>query len=243
MAIFTLSLKEETLNKIIPHLIALATGSLLGGFFIHILPDLAEEKNFEILSYYILGGILFFYLVEKVLHWHHHHHDLKKVEQCDSCQKNKIKPVGYMILFSDGMHNFLDGVAVAGAFSVNFHLGIITTLLIIFHEIPKEIGSFGVLLNAGFSKWKAIWFNFLSGLTAIFGAILALIAISYLEGIQVYLTAIAGGSFIYIALVDLMPELHHKKHENKISLNIEFIFILLGIAFMIGVKIFENIFS
>ena len=236
VGIFTLSFKEETLKKWIPHLIALSTGSMLGGFFIHLLPKLvetSEKVNIEFynLSFFILFGILFFYLTEKIFHWHHHH-SVNESKDCETCQTKKIKPVGYMILFSDGMHNFLDGVAIAGAFGVSIETGIITTILVLLHEIPQEIGDFGVLINSGFEKMKALWFNFISGLTAVLGAILTIVAMSYISGIQLYLTAIAGGSFIYIALVDLMPELHSNKHKNKKSLGTEFIFILLGIVIM-----------
>ena len=245
VGIFTLSLKEEVLNKIIPYLIAFSTGSMLGGFFIHILPKLhktAIEKNinFGNFTYWILFGILFFYLTEKVFHWHHHHGP-KESDDCDTCQSKKIKPVGYMILFSDGMHNFLDGVAIAGAFGVSLEVGLITTLLIVLHEIPQEIGDFGVLLNSGFEKTKALWLNFISGLTAVLGAILAMIAMAYISGIQIYFIAVAGGSFIYIALVDLMPELHNKKHSTKKSLSIEFLFVLLGIVLMFVVKFLKSI--
>ena len=240
VGIFTLSLKEETLKKWIPHLVALSTGSMLGGFFIHLLPKLVKESqtsgiDFGNLSAWILFGIIFFYLTEKVFHWHHHHSPAES-EKCETCQQKKIKPVGYMILFSDGMHNFLDGVAIASAFSVSLETGVITTILVLLHELPQEIGDFGVLLNAGFEKIKALWFNFLSGLTAVLGVGLALLAISYIKELGIYFTAVAGGSFIYIALVDLMPELHNHKHENKKTLSIEFLFILLGIALMVGVK-------
>ena len=244
VGIFTLSFKEETLKKWISHLIALSTGSMLGGFFIHLLPELVEKSEevgveFHHLSLWILFGILFFYLTEKIFHWHHHH-SIEESKDCETCQTKKIKPVGYMILFSDGMHNFLDGVAIAGAFGMSIEIGVITTILVLLHEIPQEIGDFGVLLNSGFEKIKALWFNFLSGLTAVLGAILTMVAMSYISGIQLYLTAIAGGSFIYIALVDLMPELHSNKHKNKKSLSIEFIFVLLGIALMFEIHFVKH---
>jgi len=245
VGILTLSLKEDRLNKIIPYFIALASGTMLGGFFIHILPELVEKSindkiNFSKISLLLLIGILTFYIIERLFHMHHHAVEIK---ECEHWKSKKIKPVGYMILFSDAIHNFLDGVTVATAFSFNISLGLITTFLVVLHEIPHEIGNFAVLINSGFEKTKALWFNFLSALTSMLGAALTLIAINYIQNIQIYLMTIAGGSFIYIALVDLMPELHNHKHKNKKTLSIEFLFILLGIALMVGVKFLSIYFN
>lgn len=157
VGIFTLSFKEEKIKKIIPFLVALSTGALLGGFFIHLLPKLetmSVKKNidFQTLTYLILGGILLFFIIEKLLHLHNN----SNRNSCENCNKSKIKTSGYLILFSDGFHNFLDGVAIASAFLVDFHLGIMTSIVIFAHELPQEIGDFGILLNAGFEKMKAL---------------------------------------------------------------------------------------
>ncbi len=241
VGILTLSFKEEKIKKIIPFLVALSTGALLGGFFIHLLPKLemmSIKKNidFQNLTYLILVGILLFFIIEKVLHLHHNANRNK----CESCQQNKIKTSGYLILFSDAFHNFLDGVAIASAFLTDIHLGVITTIVIFAHELPQEIGDFGILLNAGFEKMKALWFNFLSGLTAILGAILTIFASNFIQNIGIYLTALAGGSFIYLALASLIPELHNHKHDKKSQIVIEFLFVLLGILIMWLVKEFAH---
>ncbi len=136
-----------------------------------------------------------------------------------------------MILFSDGFHNFLDGIMVASAYLVDIKLGIIATILIILHEIPQEIGDFGVLLHAGFKKKQALVFNFLSALTSFLGAFLVILFNQSFENLSLFLTAIAGGGFLYIALVDLIPELHSHKHSKK-SLSLEIIFVFLGLALM-----------
>jgi len=239
VGVFTISLKEKTLSKILPLLIALSTGSLLGGFFIHILPELAEQsrENFSFTSLFILAGIIFFYFSEKLMHWHHHHTEKEK-SNCKNCESH-IKPVGYMILFSDGFHNFLDGIMIASAFFVDIHLGFATTILVILHEIPQEIGDFGVLLHAGFSRKKALLFNFLSALTALFGALLVVFFANAFENLSLYLTAIAGGGFLYIAMVDLIPEMHAHKHTKK-TLSAELLFVILGIALMFGILFLEQ---
>ena len=247
VGILGLVLKEEKLKQLIPYLIALSTGTMLGGFFLHILPELVEssQKNnieFNTISWWLLFGIFFFFAMEKIFHWHHFK-NIEKNNHCEECQKHQIKPVGYMILFSDGVHNFLDGVAVASAFSINIETGVITTILVLLHELPHEFGNFGVLLNAGFKTWKALWFNFLSALTSVLGAIATIISVKYIEGIGIYLTAIAGGSFIYISLVNLIPELHNHKHEKKYLLFKEIFVVLLGIFFMWLIKYLEGNFG
>lgn len=242
-----LSFKDKTLKKILPLLIALSTGSLLGGVFIHLLPKLNEMNNgnFEKLSMLILVGIILFYIIEKFLHWHHHHIP-EESQDCNSCEEiekiQKIKPVGYMILFSDGFHNFLDGVMIASTFMIDVRVGVITTIIVLLHEIPQEIGDFGVLLHAGFSKTKALLFNFLSGITAVLGAGITILFTKYVGDFNLELTAIAGGGFLYIAMVDLIPELHTHKHSKK-TLILEFLFVLIGILLMFGVHFIKHLFE
>ncbi len=240
VGIFTLSLKEEKMKKIIPFLVALSTGALLGGFFIHLLPKLEilsikRHIHFENLTLLILGGILLFFIIEKILHLHQN----SNRNHCENCN-NTIKTSGYLILFSDGFHNFLDGVAIASAFLTDIHLGVITTIIIFAHELPQEFGDFGVLLNAGFERMKALWFNFLSGLTAMLGAILTIFVSNFIQNIGIYLTAIAGGSFIYLALSSLIPELHNHKHTKSSQIIIEFFFVLLGITIMWLIKLLNH---
>ena len=145
-----------------------------------------------------------------------------------------------MILFSDSFHNFQDGILIASSFLVDVNLGITTTVIVLLHEIPQEIGDFGVLLHAGFSKTKALLFNFLSGITAILGAVLVILSTKYIGDFNLELTAIAAGGFLYIALVDLIPELHAHKH-SKVTLALEFLFVLLGISLMFGVHFIKEL--
>ena len=208
VGIFALSLKEEILRKYIFVFISIAVGALLGDAFIHLIPESFEDATNPLsVSVLIIAGILFFFILEKFFHWHHHRDDTKE---------NHIHPVGKLIIFSDGVHNFIDGIIIGVSFLVSIPLGIATTLAVILHEIPQEIGDFAVLLHAGYSKSRALWLNFLSALLAVVGVIFALVLGEASENFIAYFLPIAAGGFIYIAVADLMPELHKTK-EMKYS--------------------------
>jgi len=208
--IFTLSIKIERLKLILIYLISFSAGALLGDAFIHLLPELIEESGFELAtSLYILLGIVIFFILEKVIHWHHYHMPFDKEHE---------HPFAYMNLVGDGLHNFMDGLIIAASYMINPGVGIATTLAVIAHEIPQEIGDFGVLIHGGFSKSKALLLNFLSALTAVFGAIIGLILAGRIAGIEKALIPIAAGGFIYIAGADLIPELHKERGIKKAML-------------------------
>lgn len=229
IGVFTLSLREDILRKYVFIFISLAVGALLGDSFIHLLPEAFENAaNPLLISILVISGILFFFILEKFLHWHHHGDDAKE---------NHIHPVGKLVLFSDGVHNFIDGVIIGTSFLVNIPLGIATTLAVILHEIPQEIGDFAVLLHAGYSKTRALWLNFLSAILAIAGAILALILGDVFENFIAYFLPIAAGGFIYIAIADLIPELHKTK-EIKYSV-LQIIAVMIGVLAMIALTYLE----
>jgi zinc and cadmium transporter len=229
IGIFGLSLKEEWLKKYIFIFISLAVGALLGDAFIHLIPEAFEEASNPLLvSLLIISGILFFFILEKFLHWHHHG---------DDTEENHIHPVGKLVLFSDGVHNFIDGVIIGVSFLVSIPLGIATTLAVILHEIPQEIGDFAVLLHAGYTKARALWLNFLSALLSIAGVILALVLGDVSQNFIIYFLPIAAGGFIYIAVADLIPELHKTK-ETKYSF-LQFLSLLLGVFLMIVLTFLE----
>ncbi len=229
IGIFGLSLKEEWLKKYIFIFISLAVGALLGDAFIHLIPEAFEGAGSPLLiSLLIISGILFFFILEKFLHWHHHG---------DDTEENHIHPVGKLVLFSDGVHNFIDGVIIGASFLVSIPLGIATTLAVILHEIPQEIGDFAVLLHAGYTKARALWLNFLSALLSIAGVILALVLGDVSQNFIIYFLPIAAGGFIYIAVADLMPELHKTK-ETKYSF-LQFISLILGVLLMITLTFIE----
>lgn len=229
IGVFGLSLKEEWLKKYIFIFISLAVGALLGDAFIHLIPEaFKESSNSLLISILIISGILFFFILEKFLHWHHHG---------DDTEENHIHPVGKLVLFSDGVHNFIDGVIITVSFLVSIPLGIATTLAVILHEIPQEIGDFAVLLHAGYTKARALWLNFLSALLALAGLIFALILGNTLQNFIIYFIPIAAGGFIYIAVADLIPELHKTK-ETKYSF-LQFLSLLLGVFLMIILTFLE----
>ncbi len=231
VGIFTLILKRNLLEKIVMVLIALAAGGMLGGAFIHLLPEAIEEGG-PVFSIVILGIILFF-IIETYLYWYHcHGGHLHKHKHRGRCE---IRPMGYLNLIGDGVHNFTDGMIVAVAYMVSVPLGLITTIAVVFHEIPQELGDFGVLIYSGFSKNKALFFNFLSALTAILGVIITYAFASLVGGITVYLIPFAAGGFIYIAMTDLMAELKEETDIKKATLQI--LIFLIGIFLMWLVKV------
>jgi len=229
IGIFGLSLRKELLEKYVFIFISLAVGALLGDAFIHLIPEAFEDAtNSLLISILVITGILFFFILEKFLHWHHHGEDKEKIH---------IHPVGKLVLFSDGVHNFIDGVIIGVSFLVSVPLGIATTLAVILHEIPQEIGDFAVLLHAGYSKTRALWLNFLSALLAIAGVIFALLLGDVAENFIVYFLPIAAGGFIYIAVADLIPELQKTK-EIKYSI-LQIIVVITGVLAMVALLIFS----
>lgn len=221
---FTLVLKEKQLSKILLLLVSLSAGALMGGAFIHLLPE-ASEKFSEGGEYTIvLFSFIFFFLVEKLLHWRHCH----KGGKCD------IHTFGYMNLIGDSVHNFIDGLIIAATFITDVRLGVVTTFAVALHEIPQEIGDFGVLLYAGFGKRKALLANFLVALTAILGGIFGYFLSFQMESFITYLLPFAAGGFIYIAASDLMPEIRKETSLKKSMLS--FSVFLVGIAIMFLVK-------
>lgn len=229
IGIFTISLKEAFLKKYIFVFISLAVGSLLGDAFLHIIPESLESNiGMVATSLYIILGIMVFFTLEKFLHWHHHGEDKNEPH---------VRPVGNLMLLSDGVHNFIDGVVIGVSFIVSIPVGIATTLAVILHEIPQEVGDFTVLLHAGYKKQKALWLNFLSALCAILGLLLAFLLGETGEKFSAVVLPIAAGGFIYIAIADLIPELHKTKQIAHSFLQV--ISVLLGVLIMLALLLIE----
>lgn len=229
VGIFTLSLNVNKLKHILLFLVSFSAGALLGDAFIHLLPEVVEKNGFTLgISLSILIGIATFFLIEKIIHWRHCHHPVTE---------EHLHPFAITNLIGDGVHNFIDGVIIAASYLISIPVGIATTIAVIIHEIPQEIGDFGVLLHGGFSKKRAIFFNFLTALMAILGGIIALLAYNYTQGIIKFLIPFAAGGFIYIASADLIPELHKEVVVKKSF--IQFLSFLLGIAIMLLLLILE----
>lgn len=223
IGVIGLSIKINRLKQIVLFLVSFSAGALFGDVFIHLMPELVEEYGFSLnISLYVLSGIIFFFIVEKFIYWHHCH-----IEP----GKDHPHPFAVMNLLGDAVHNFIDGLIIAGSYLASIPVGIATTTAVILHEIPTEIGDFGVLLHGGFSKKKALAMNFLSALTAVLGAIVALLLSSYLPNMNRFLIPFTIGVFLYIAGSDLIPELHKEVAAHK-SL-IQLVTFVLGIVIMV----------
>lgn len=220
IGIITFAIKSKLLNEILLLLVGFSAGALMGGAFLHLIPEAAEKSGIGFIGLNVLIGFSAFFVVERILYWHH----------CHKYGKCPVHMFTYMNLIGDGIHNFIDGLIIAASFIVSIPFGIVTTIAIIAHEIPQELGDFGVLVYGGFSKLKALFFNFLSAITAIIGAIAGFFISSITESFVPLLIPFAAGGFIYIAASDLIPELH-KEEKIKKSL-LSFAFFLIGIIFM-----------
>jgi len=231
VGVFTLGIKAQRLKKVLIYFVSFSAGALFGDVFIHLLPEVVEEHGFGLnIGIGVLVGIVLFFILEKFVHWQHCH-----VPE----EKGHVHPFTYSILVGDALHNFIDGLIIGASYLVSFPAGVATTLAVLLHEIPQEIGDFGVLVHGGFSKGKALLLNFLSALTAVLGVIVALALSGTIESISLILVPIAAGGFIYIAGSDLIPELH--KHSEKFGESLgHLIVFILGILVM-GLLLFLEI--
>ena len=225
----TLFLKEKLLDKILLILVAFSAGALLGGAFLHLIPEAIEEVGIgegqllKIFLYLLLGFCIFFVL-EQFIRWHHHH----------ATQHPEIMPFSYLILVSDGIHNFIDGLIIAASFVVALPIGVVTALAVALHEIPQEIGDYGILVYGGFKRARALFLNFLSAITIIFGGIVGFLISEKIGQSVIFLLPFAAGTFIYIASSDLIPEIKHKESFKKSV--IYFLVFLLGIVLMLLIR-------
>jgi zinc and cadmium transporter len=222
VGIFTLWMNKKNLDKILLALVGFSAGALLSGAFFHLLAESIEPLGITIAFGWLFVGFILFFLIERVLHWHHCHEG-----KCDT------HPVSYLVLLGDGVHNFIDGLVIAASFLVSIDFGAVTTLLIMSHEIPQELGNFGVLVYSGFSRMKALMYNFIAQLTCVAGGIIGFFIGTQQQNL-VFLLPFAAGGFIYIAASDLIPELH--KEENTKKAAVSFIFFIIGIVFLFGIK-------
>jgi zinc and cadmium transporter len=219
VGIISLLLKEDLLNKILLLLISFSAGALIGGAFLHLIPEAVEKSPHGGVYLFIIVGFILFFILEKYLHWRH-------------CHKGKceIHTFTYLNLVGDGVHNFIDGLIIGSAFVVNINFGIATSFAIIIHEIPQEIGDFGVLIYGGLGRNKALFYNFLSAITAILGTVIGFALANVSDGFLKLLMPVAAGGFIYIASCDLIPELHKQQDIKKATLSM--IVFILGVVFM-----------
>ncbi|PIR53044.1 hypothetical protein COU76_03250 [Candidatus Peregrinibacteria bacterium CG10_big_fil_rev_8_21_14_0_10_49_10] len=227
--VFLLSFSTRFLQKVLLYLVSFATGALFANVFLHILPEMTETTGDIHTSFIlVLVGIVLSFAIEKFIHWHH----------CHNLECHHAEPVGTMVLIGDGVHNMTDGILIATTYLVDVQLGIATTIAVILHEIPQEIGDFAVLLHSGFSRSKALLWNFVSALTAFIGAFAVLLLREQIGGLDQMLLPLVAGNFLYIAGSDLIPELH-KESVTK-NMVFQLITMIAGILLMYSLVLAEH---
>lgn len=228
--VFLLYLREDLLDRILLALVALAAGALIGGAFLHLLPravNIVGADNSPFVFGIAIIGFCTFYVLEQFISWHHHHGTTHDAE-----------PVTYLVLISDGIHNFIDGLVIAASFIAAIPVGIVTTLAIALHEIPQEIGDFGVLVHGGFGKRRALILNYLTQATVIVGGITGYLLTDVVADIPTFVLPFAAGNFIYIASSDLIPEIKHGGDTTK-AIGYFLVF-LAGILIMLGIRLLRG---
>ena len=226
-----LFIKSDQLKRVLLVLVAFSTGALLGDAFIHLIPEAVGNSGgfSNTVTIGIFSGLLLFFVLEKFLRWRHCH-DV-------DCKDHNQKHLGMMNLVGDATHNFIDGLLIGASFLVSVPLGITTTIAVAIHEIPQELGDFGVLLHSGYKPLQAIKYNLLSALTAIIGAVVALLIGSQATSFIHYAIPITAGGFIYIALSGLVPELH--KEESLLKSTIQLLAMIAGVGIMYTLLLLE----
>lgn len=197
-------IKRNALDKLLFYFVSFAAGTMLAAAFLDLLPEAISSTNAETALSFALFGVFAFFVLERAIHWHHYH------------RGGDAHPYTYLNLVGDGVHNFIDGLAIAASFASGTQIGFATTIAVIAHEIPQELGDFGVLIYGGLSKAKAIALNFLTALTAVVGALFGYYSTLALQGITPLLISFAAGGFLYVSAADLVPELHKERKPRKI---------------------------
>lgn len=227
-----LLIPEDHHPHLLPHGVSFALGSLLSVAFLHLIPEAAEGVgvgNFEMLFATVLAGILGFFVLEKLLLWRHCH-----AGDCETHREGHFhQPAGTLIVIGDAIHNLVDGVLIAAAFLTDIQLGIVTSLAVAAHEIPQEVGDFAILLQSGYGKAKALWYNLMSSLGTVVGGVAAYFALDRMHGVLPYVLALAASSFIYVAVADLIPSLHRRTHLGAAVQQL--VMIAAGIALIVAV--------
>ena len=220
--------------RIVPIMVSYAIGAMLGAVFLDLLPHALEHaERMDIVLATMLGGILFFFLLEKLVLWRHCHEHHCEVHE-HPAHTHSTRASGWLVLLGDAVHNFVDGILIAAAFMGGIEIGIVTALAIIAHEIPQETGDFVILIHSGFSRIKALLLNLLASIATLLGAVLAYLLFSGMEAWVPYLLALAAASLVYVSVADLIPGLH-KRAEIKATA-VQMVMILLGVLSIQGVQ-------
>jgi zinc and cadmium transporter len=238
----TLSLDRRRLERMLFLLVSLAVGALLGGAVIHLIPQSYEalDGNGTLVGVLVLAGVLAFFVLEKFLHWRHDHAVPAAPGEVAASGAPPVKPFAMMNLVGDAAHNFLDGMVIAAAYLISIPAGVVATVAVALHELPQEMGEFGVLVFGGFEPKRALLFNFLVSLCGVLGAIASLILGTVVEGYAAYLLPVTAGTFIYVAGSDLIPELHHHHSRPAVKSVWQFVMIVLGVSLMLLPALFGH---
>ncbi len=228
VGIYALSLKEKTLHSILLVLIAFSAGSILGAAYFNLLPEAIEffEGESVVFIYLALGFTLFFFL-ERFIYWYHGHPHEADISS-KIADRVATRGFAYLNLIGDGVHNFVDGTVIAASFLIGFSVGLATTIAVIFHEFPQEMGDYGILVYAGFKRSRALLLNFVVATTVVLGGIVAVFLIEMIQALSGLLIALLAGGFIYLAASELIPELHEEKSFKKSV--VQFFLFILGIS-------------
>ena len=206
-ALFALNTRANWIGGLVSY----AIGALLGAVFLDILPEAIRlSQNSTTVSATVLGGILLFFILEKLVLWRHCHHEHCEAHEPPEMATHDHGRSGAMIIVGDTFHNFVDGIIIAAAFMTDIHLGIVTSLAIIAHEIPQEVGDFAILLHSGYSKLRAFQLNLISSLATLIGGVMAYFTLQNMQTWTPSLLAVAAASMIYVAVADLIPGLHKR---------------------------------
>ena len=234
------SLTVALLGRLVRHLVSLSVGVLLGTALLHVLPEAFESKvEPHRLFATLLGGLLFFFLLEKAeLYRHGHHHEGDGHDHHHGSDADQAGRGGWSVLVGDSIHNFCDGIIIAAAFLADFQLGVVTSAAIIAHEIPQEVGDYIVLLNAGFSRSKALFYNAVSGLASVVGGVLGYFIVGPWEALFPYLLVAASSSFVYVAVADLLPQLQRRLPLRSTLAQLGWI--AAGLLLVTAVKSFQH---
>lgn len=223
--VLTLAVGVGRMDSLVTVLVSFAAGTLFGNVFLHLLPELAAEHGFDAATgILVLAGLFFAFVIERFVFWHHSHHP----------DEAHPEPLSYMILLGDGVHNVIDGMIIAASYLASIPLGIATTVAITFHEIPQEIGDYGVLVYGGISRRRAVLYNFLTALTAFVGAFAVIWVVDDVEGLTRILLPVAAGNFIYIAGSDLLPELARDDHVHRSLVQMAVFVLGIGVLYALA---------
>ena len=229
VGVLTIAFKQQYLKSFLLFMVSFAAGALLGDVFFHLLPELVESGDFNLwTSAYVLLGIVIFFVLEKIVHWRHCHL---------SATVTHTHPLAFMNLVGDAIHNLIDGALIAGSYLLSIPIGVATTVAVILHEIPQEMGDFGVLLHAGMTKRRALTFNFLSALVSVVGVLLVLGLKFDGETVAATIIPLTIGGFLYIANTDLIPELH--KEVKPLNSVIQLLSFIAGVGVMLLLLLLE----